>query len=185
MINDIQNDTEIRMTKCVEVLIQNIRKIHTGRASISILDGIVVDCYGSSSPLSQLANITVENFCTLKINVFDRSIISLVEKAIITSGLGFNPQTVGVDIRVRLPVLTEERRHKLIKLVRSESEQGKISVRNIRRDANDHIKLLLKQKKISSEEDRRGQEFVQKTTDIFVKKIDSILRDKEKDILDF
>ncbi|VFP80303.1 ribosome recycling factor [Candidatus Erwinia haradaeae] len=185
MINDIQNNTEIRMTKCVEVFTQNIRKIHTGRASISILDGIVIDYYGSSAPLSQLANITVENACTLKINVFDRSIISLVEKAIITSGLGLNPQTVGIDIRIRLPALTEERRYKLIKLVRSESEQGKISVRNIRRDANDHIKLLLKQKKISLEEDRRGQELVQKITDIFIKKIDRILLDKEKDILDF
>ncbi|VFP87420.1 ribosome recycling factor [Candidatus Erwinia haradaeae] len=185
MINDIQNNAEIRMTKCVAVFIQNIRKIHTGRASVSILDGIVIDYYGSSSPLSQLANITVENACTLKINVFDRSIIPLVEKAIITSGLGFNPQTVGIDIRIRLPTLTEERRHKLIKLVRSESEQGKISVRNIRRDANDHIKLLLKQKKISLEEDRRAQELVQKITDIFIKKIDGILLDKEKDILDF
>ncbi|VFP86756.1 Ribosome-recycling factor [Candidatus Erwinia haradaeae] len=185
MINDIQHNVEIRMKKCVEVFIQNIRKIRTGRASASILDGIVIDYYGSPSPLSQLSNITVENSCTLKINIFDRSIISLVEKAIITSGLGLNPQTVGIDIRVQLPALTEERRHKLIKLARSESEQGKISIRNIRRDANDNIKLLLKQKKISSEQDRRAQELVQKITDLFIKKIDRILLDKEKDILDF
>ncbi|VFP84095.1 Ribosome-recycling factor [Candidatus Erwinia haradaeae] len=185
MINTIQNDTEMRMQKCVAVFIQNIRKIRTGRASPSILDGIIIDYYGAPTPLLQLANITVENSLTLKINVFDRSMISVVEKAIMTSDLGLNPSSIGSDIRVQLPSLTTERRHKLIKVVRSESEQGRVSIRNIRRDANDQVKVLVKNKKISEEDEHRSQERVQKITDAFIKKIDKILSEKEMEILDF
>ncbi|VFP79638.1 ribosome recycling factor [Candidatus Erwinia haradaeae] len=185
MINTIKHDTEIRMQKCLDVFIKNIRKIRTGRASPSILDSITIDYHGSSIPLFQLANITVENSSTLKLNIFDRSMISVVEKAIITSGLGLNPSSVGSDVRVQLPALTTERRNKLVKVIRSESEQARISVRNIRRDSNDQIKFLVKSKKISEEDERRTQERVQKMTDSFIKKIDIVLSEKEIEILNF
>ncbi|VFP82951.1 ribosome recycling factor [Candidatus Erwinia haradaeae] len=185
MINAIQRETEIRMQKCVEVFIKGIRKIRTGRASPFILDSVSIEYYGVTTPLLQLANVTVENALTLKINVFDRSILSVVEKAIMTSGLGLNPSSVGSDIRVHLPALTTDRRHQLMKVVRSESEQGRVSIRNIRRDANDKIKALVRNKKISEEDEHRSQERVQKMTDSFIKKIDHVLSEKEIEILDF
>ncbi|WP_168393490.1 ribosome recycling factor [Erwinia amylovora] len=185
MINDIKKDAETRMEKCVEAFKNHISKIRTGRASPSILDGIMVDYYGSATPLRQLASVTVEDSRTLKINVFDRSIGAAVEKAIMTSDLGLNPSSAGSDIRVPLPALTEERRKDLIKVVRSEAEQGRVSVRNVRRDANDKLKALLKDKEISEDDDRRAQEDVQKMTDIFIKKVDASLADKETELLDF
>lgn len=185
MINDIKKDAEIRMEKCVEAFKNHISKIRTGRASPSILDGIMVDYYGSPTPLRQLASVTVEDSRTLKINVFDRSIGAAVEKAIMTSDLGLNPSSAGSDIRVPLPALTEERRKDLIKVVRGEAEQGRVSVRNVRRDANDKLKALLKDKEISEDDDRRAQEDVQKMTDIFIKKVDAALADKETELMDF
>ncbi|CCP04075.1 Ribosome recycling factor [Erwinia amylovora Ea644] len=185
MINDIKKDAETRMEKCVEAFKNHISKIRTGRASPSILDGIMVDYYGSATPLRQLASVTVEDSRTLKINVFDRSIGAAVEKAIMTSDLGLNPSSAGSDIRVPLPALTEERRKDLIKVVRGEAEQGRVSVRNVRRDANDKLKALLKDKEISEDDDRRAQEDVQKMTDIFIKKVDASLADKETELLDF
>lgn len=155
------------------------------RASPSILDGIMVDYYGSSTPLRQLASVTVEDSRTLKVNVFDRSISAAVEKAIMSSDLGLNPMSAGTDIRVPLPALTEERRKDLIKIVRGEAEQGRVSVRNVRRDANDKVKALLKDKEISEDDDRRSQEDVQKMTDVFIKKIDSALAEKEAELMDF
>ncbi|MCI1679287.1 MAG: ribosome recycling factor [Ewingella americana] len=185
MINDIKKDAEIRMEKCVEAFKNHISKIRTGRASPGILDGIMVDYYGSSTPLRQLAQVTVEDSRTLAISVFDRTVSAAVEKAIMTSDLGLNPSSAGATIRVPLPALTEERRKDLIKVVRSEAEQGRVSVRNVRRDANDKTKALLKDKEISEDEDRRSQDDIQKMTDMFIKKVDAALAEKETELMDF
>jgi ribosome recycling factor len=185
VINDIKKDAEIRMEKCVEAFKNHISKIRTGRASPGILDGIMVDYYGSSTPLRQLAQVTVEDSRTLAISVFDRTVSAAVEKAIMTSDLGLNPSSAGATIRVPLPALTEERRKDLIKVVRSEAEQGRVSVRNVRRDANDKTKALLKDKEISEDEDRRSQDDIQKMTDMFIKKVDAALAEKETELMDF
>nr|WP_255433183.1 ribosome recycling factor [Pantoea sp. B9002] len=173
------------MEKCVDAFKNNISKIRTGRASPSLLDGIVVPYYGTPTPLRQLASVTVEDSRTLKINVFDRSLSAAVEKAIMTSDLGLNPSSAGSDIRVPLPALTEERRKDLIKIVRGEAEQGRVSVRNVRRDANDKIKALLKDKEISEDDERRTQDEIQKMTDAHIKSVDAALADKEKELMDF
>ncbi|MDR6351661.1 ribosome recycling factor [Candidatus Pantoea symbiotica] len=185
VINDIKKDADTRMEKCVDAFKNNISKIRTGRASPSLLDGIVVPYYGTPTPLRQLASVTVEDSRTLKINVFDRSLSAAVEKAIMTSDLGLNPSSAGSDIRVPLPALTEERRKDLIKIVRGEAEQGRVSVRNVRRDANDKIKALLKDKEISEDDERRTQDEIQKMTDAHIKSVDAALADKEKELMDF
>ncbi|MGD8108180.1 ribosome recycling factor [Pantoea sp. FN0302] len=185
MINDIKKDADTRMEKCVEAFKNNIGKVRTGRASPALLDGIVVEYYGTPTPLRQLANVTVEDSRTLKINVFDRSLSQAVEKAIMSSDLGLNPSSAGTDIRVPLPALTEERRKDLIKVVRGEAEQGRVSVRNVRRDANDKIKALLKDKAIGEDEERRAQDEVQKMTDAWIKKLDAALAEKETELMDF
>ncbi|WP_312241331.1 ribosome recycling factor [Pantoea sp.] len=185
MINDIKKDAETRMDKCVEAFKNTISKVRTGRASPSLLDGIVVEYYGTPTPLRQLASVTVEDSRTLKINVFDRSMGPAVEKAIMASDLGLNPSSAGSDIRVPLPALTEERRKDLIKIVRGEAEQGRVSVRNVRRDANDKIKALLKDKAIGEDEERRAQDEVQKMTDAHIKKVDLALSEKETELMDF
>ncbi|HEI8868382.1 ribosome recycling factor [Serratia sp. AKBS12] len=185
MINDIRKDADTRMEKSVEAFKNQISKIRTGRASPSILDGIMVEYYGAATPLRQLASITVEDSRTLKINVFDRSLSPAVEKAIMSSDLGLNPSSAGSDIRVPLPALTEERRKDLIKVVRGEAEQGRVSVRNVRRDANDKIKALLKDKEISEDEERRAQDDIQKMTDAYIKLVDAALADKEKELMEF
>ncbi|TCT85841.1 ribosome recycling factor [Gibbsiella quercinecans] len=185
VINDIRKDAQARMEKSVEAFKNQISKIRTGRASPSILDGIMVEYYGAATPLRQLANVTVEDSRTLKINVFDRSLSQAVEKAIMTSDLGLNPSSAGTDIRVPLPPLTEERRKDLIKVVRGEAEQGRVAVRNVRRDANDKVKALLKDKEISEDEERRSQDDIQKLTDVYIKQVDAALADKEKELLDF
>ncbi|XXN63965.1 ribosome recycling factor [Enterobacter ludwigii] len=185
MINDIKKDADTRMEKCVDAFKNNISKVRTGRASPSLLDGIVVPYYGTPTPLRQLASVTVEDSRTLKINVFDRSLSAAVEKAIMTSDLGLNPSSAGTDIRVPLPALTEERRKDLIKIVRGEAEQGRVSVRNVRRDANDKIKALLKDKEISEDDERRSQDEIQKMTDAHIKSVDAALADKEKELMDF
>ncbi|SQJ10326.1 Ribosome-releasing factor [Serratia rubidaea] len=173
------------MEKSVEAFKNQISKIRTGRASPSILDGIMVEYYGAATPLRQLASITVEDSRTLKINVFDRSLSQAVEKAIMTSDLGLNPSSAGSDIRVPLPALTEERRKDLIKIVRGEAEQGRVSVRNVRRDANDKVKALLKDKEISEDEERRAQDDIQKMTDAYIKLVDTALAEKEKELMEF
>ena len=172
MISDIRKDAEVRMDKCVEAFKTQISKIRTGRASPSLLDGIVVEYYGTPTPLRQLASVTVEDSRTLKINVFDRSMSPAVEKA-------------GSDIRVPLPPLTEERRKDLTKIVRGEAEQARVAVRNVRRDANDKVKALLKDKEISEDDDRRSQDDVQKLTDAAIKKIEAALADKEAELMQF
>ncbi|WP_392566279.1 ribosome recycling factor [Utexia brackfieldae] len=185
MINEIQKDAETRMEKSLEAFQQHISKIRTGRASPSLLDGLQVQYYGSATPLRQVANVVVEDSRTLAISVFDKSLIQAVEKAILTSDLGLNPSSAGTIIRVPLPPLTEERRRDLTKIVRNEAEQGRVSIRNIRRDANDQIKALLKDKEISEDDERKAQDVTQKLTDNMIKKLDIALADKEKELMAF
>ncbi|SPP32225.1 Ribosome-recycling factor [Arsenophonus endosymbiont of Aleurodicus floccissimus] len=185
MINEIKKNAQERMEKGVEALKSQINKVRTGRASPSLLDGIMVEYYGAATPLRQLANITAEDSRTLAITVFDRTLARAVEKAIIASDLGLNPSSAGTIIRVPLPPLTEERRKDLIKVVRNDAEQGRVSVRNARRDANDKIKALLKDKEIGEDDERRAQDEIQKLTDNFIKKVDEALEQKEKELMEF
>ena len=185
MINEIKKDTEQRMEKSIEAFKTQISKIRTGRAHPSLLDGIHVEYYGATTPLRQLANVVAEDARTLAVSVFDRSLIQAVEKAIMTSDLGLNPSSAGTTIRVPLPALTEERRRDLTKVVRAEAEQGRVAVRNIRRDANDQIKALLKDKEISEDDERKAQDTIQKLTDAYVKRVDEALADKEKELMEF
>ena len=185
MINEIKQDAQARMEKSLEALKSHISKIRTGRAQPSLLDGLQVEYYGSPTPLRQVANVVAEDARTLAVNVFDKSLISAVEKAILTSDLGLNPSSAGTTIRVPLPPLTEERRRDLIKIVKSEGEQGKVAIRNVRRDANDKIKALLKDKEISENDQHKAEEIIQKVTDSYIKKVDEILADKEKELMDF
>ncbi|MDR5609166.1 ribosome recycling factor [Arsenophonus sp. ENCA] len=185
MINEIKKDAQERMEKSVEALKSQINKVRTGRASPSLLDGIMVEYYGAATPLRQLANITAEDSRTLAITVFDRTLAPAVEKAIMASDQGLNPSSAGTIIRVPLPPLTEERRKDLIKVVRNDAEQGRVSVRNARRDANDKIKALLKDKEISEDDERRAQDEIQKLTDNFIKKVDEALEQKEKELMEF
>lgn len=185
MINEIIQDAQVRMEKSVETFRTHISKVRTGRAQPSLLDGIQVEYYGSPTPLRQLANVVAEDARTLAVTVFDRSLIAAVEKAILTSDLGLNPASAGTTIRVPLPPLTEERRRDLIKIVKGEAEQGKIAVRNVRRDANVQVKALVKDKEISEDQERRAQDEIQKLTDEYVKKVDEVLAAKEQELLDF
>lgn len=185
MLNEIQKDAQDRMEKSLEAFQNHIAKVRTGRASPSLLDGIMVEYYGSATPLRQLANIVAEDSRTLAITVFDKSLAPAVEKAIMASDLGLNPASAGTVIRVPLPPLTEERRRDLTKIVRGEAEQGRVSIRNIRRDANDQIKALLKDKGISEDEERKSQDVVQKITDAMIKKLDLVLAEKEKELMEF
>ncbi|MGI0152319.1 MULTISPECIES: ribosome recycling factor [Pseudidiomarina] len=172
------------MEKSVDALRSQISKVRTGRAHPSILDGVMVPYYGVDTPLKQLANITVEDSRTLALTVFDKSSAGAVEKAIMTSDLGLNPASAGTVIRVPLPPLTEERRRDLVKVVRNEAEQGRVAIRNIRRDANSDLKDLLKEKEISEDEERRATEEIQKLTDTYIAKIDEALAEKEKDLME-
>lgn len=184
VINEIRKDAEIRMEKCVDAFKNHISKVRTGRASPSLLDGIQIEYYGTLTPLRQLANIIAEDSRTLAITVFDRALAPAVEKAIMASDLGLNSSSAGTVIRVPLPPLTEERRRDLIKVVRAEAEQGRVSVRNVRRDANDKVKALLKDKTIGEDEDRRSQDEIQKLTDAWIKKLDSALAEKEAELME-
>jgi ribosome recycling factor len=185
VINEIKKDAQERMDKSVEALKSQINKVRTGRASPALLDGIVVEYYGAPTPLNQVANVVAEDGRTLAITVFDRTLAPAVEKAIMASDLGLNPSSAGTIIRVPLPPLTEERRKDLIKVVRGDAEQGRVSVRNIRRDANDKVKALLKDKEISEDDERRSQDDIQKLTDMFIKKIDDALALKEAELMEF
>ena len=182
MINEILQDSKIRMEKSVEALKNQLSKIRTGRAHPSLLDGIQVSYYGSDTPLRQVANVSAEDARTL-ITVFDRSMIQAVEKAIMQSDLGLNPIGAGTSIRVPLPPLTEERRKDLVKVVRGEAEGARVAVRNIRRDANADLKALLKDKEISEDDERRASDEIQKITDVWVKKVDEVLAVKEKELM--
>ncbi|EHR39802.1 MULTISPECIES: ribosome recycling factor [Alishewanella] len=184
MINDIIADAKVRMDKSVEALKSQLTKVRTGRAHPSLLDGIQVSYYGADTPLRQVANVSIEDSRTLAITVFDKSLTQAVEKAIMASNLGLNPMSAGTVIRVPLPPLTEERRKDLVKLVRGEAEGGRVAVRNIRRDANADFKALLKDKEISEDDERKAADEIQKLTDIFVKKIDEVLAEKERELME-
>lgn len=184
MINEIQNDAQERMGKSVDALKSQLVKIRTGRAHPSLLDTIYVEYYGANTPLKQLANVVAEDSRTLAITVFDRELTPKIEKAIMMSDLGLNPMSAGTVIRVPLPPLTEERRRDLVKIVRKEAEQGRVAIRNIRRDANADLKALLKDKDISEDDDRRAQDEIQKLTDLAVKNIDAVLEVKEKELME-
>lgn len=184
MINDIIADAKVRMEKSVDALKSQLSKVRTGRAHPSLLDGIQVSYYGADTPLRQVANVSIEDSRTLAITVFDKSLTQAVEKAIMASNLGLNPMSAGTVIRVPLPPLTEERRKDLVKLVRGEAEGGRVAIRNIRRDANADFKALLKDKEISEDDERKAAEEIQKITDLFVKKVDDVLAEKEKELME-
>jgi ribosome recycling factor len=185
MISDIQQDAATRMGKSIESLKHEFSKIRTGRAHPSLLDQIVVSYYGSESALSQIANIAVEDARTLSITPWEKPMVQAIEKAILKSDLGLNPSTNGMTIRIPLPILTEERRRSLVKVVKNEAENGRVAVRNIRRDANSEIKEALKEKLVSEDEARAGEEKIQKLTDQYVKEIEKLLEAKEADLLSF
>jgi ribosome recycling factor len=172
------------MENSLDALAHNFNKIRTGRAHPSLLEGLKVDYYGSATPLNQVANITVEDARTLSLTVWDKSMISDVEKAIYKSDLGLNPATAGEVIRIPMPMLTEETRKGFTRQARQEAESARVSVRNARRDAMGMLKELVKEKEISEDEERRGHDEVQKLTDAFVAKIEKLLAGKEADLME-
>lgn len=171
------------MKKSIEALKHELAKIRTGRAHPSLLDHIMVSYYGNEVPLTQTANVAVEDARTLTVTPWERSMVPAIEKAIMTSDLGLNPSTAGTVIRVPMPPLTEQRRRDLIKVVRQEAENARVAVRNIRRDANNELKAALKDKQISEDQERRSQEQIQRLTDQYIKEIDVLLSEKEADLL--
>ncbi|MDY0205017.1 MAG: ribosome recycling factor [Pseudomonas sp.] len=183
MINEIKKDAQARMHKSVESLQVAFAKIRTGRAHPGILDSVMVSYYGSDTPLNQVANVNVEDSRTLALTVFDKSMIQAVEKAILISDLGLNPATSGTTIRVPMPALTEETRKGYTKQARQESENARVAVRNIRRDALAQFKDLIKDKEISEDEERRAADDIQKLTDQAVEEIDKLLANKETDLM--
>ena len=184
MLAEIQNDARNRMTKSLESLRHELAKIRTGRAHPSLLEHVHVDYYGSEVPIGQAASVAVEDARTLTVTPWDKSMVKVIEKAILTSDLGLNPSTAGQVIRIPLPPLTEERRKDLGRIVHQEGENAKIAIRNIRRDANHHIKELLKEKEISEDEERKAEHDIQAVTDVAVKKVDEIVAEKEKELLE-
>ena len=184
MIDDIRKDAEDRMNKTLQALDVAFAKIRTGRAHPSLLDNISVDYYGTDTPLNQAANITVEDGRTLSISPWEKQMIPVIEKAILKSDLGLNPSTTSDKIRLPLPPLTEENRRDLTKVAKSEAENARIAIRSIRRDANNDLKEFLKEKEITEDEERRGQDQIQQLTDAKVKQIDEALEAKEADLME-
>ena len=185
MIEDIKKDARIRMHKTLDSLRTELAKIRTGRAHPSLLEHVQVDYYGSSVPISQAANVSIEDSRTLAVTAWDKTMVQALEKAIMKSDLGLNPVTAGTIIRIPLPPLTEERRISLGKVVHNEGENAKIAIRNIRRDSNNHIKDLLKSKDISEDDDRRAESDIQQITDQHVVQADEIVAAKEQELLEF
>ena len=182
-MNEVKQNAVIRMQKSVDALKLDLSKIRTGRAHAGILDHISVDYYGTQTLLTQLANITVADATTINIQPYEKTMIQTIEKVIRESDLGLNPSTSGELIRIPMPALTEERRKDLIKVVKSEGENSKIAIRNIRRDCNEILKKISKVKEISEDDERRMQEEIQKITDEFIIEIDKLINAKEKDLL--
>jgi ribosome recycling factor len=183
MLNDIKKDATERMNKSVDSLRHELAKLRTGRANAALLDHIRVDYYGSEVPLSQTAQITVEDARTISITAWEKNMVSVIEKAIMKSDLGLNPNTAGTIIRIIMPPLTEERRRDLVKVVKSEAEGSRVAIRSVRRDANQDIKELAKEKLISADDEKRGEADIQKLTDQFVAKIDEVAAAKEKELM--
>ena len=183
MISDIQKTVEAKMQKSLEVLKNNLSKVRTGRAHTGLLDQVNVDYYGSPVSVSQVANITLLDARTIGVKPFESKMAAPIEKAIRDSDLGLNPSSMGDLIRVPMPMLTEERRKDLIKIVRAEAEEGRVALRNVRRDANNEFKTLLKDKEISEDDARRGEDLIQKLTDKYVAEVDKTLTAKEADLM--
>jgi ribosome recycling factor len=184
MLAEIQKDTRLRMSKSLESLRHELAKIRTGRAHPSLLEHVHVDYYGSEVPIGQAASVTVEDARTLSVSPWDKNMVQVIEKAILKSDLGLNPATAGQVIRIPLPPLTEERRVDLGKVVHHEGENAKIAIRNIRRDANHHMKELLREKEISEDAERKAEAEIQDVTNTAVRKVDEIVAEKEKEILE-
>jgi len=182
-VADTKKSVEQKMQKSIEAFKADLAKIRTGRAHAGLLDHVQVDYYGSPVPISQVANVGLADARTISVQPWEKKMVQAVEKAIRDADLGLNPSTMGDVIRVPMPALTEERRKELIKVVKSEAEGAKIAVRNLRRDANEQFKKLVKDKTISEDDDRRGQDDVQKLTDKFVAEIDKLVAEKEKEIM--
>ena len=183
MISDVKRSAEQKMAKSVESLKADLSKVRTGRAHTGLLDHIQVDYYGSPMPLTQVSNVTLADARTIAVQPWEKKMIPVVEKAIRDSDLGLNPATSGDIVRVPMPALTEERRRELIKVVHKEAESARIAVRNVRRDANEHLKRLMKDKECSEDDERRAQEDVQKLTDRFIVEIERMLQAKEHDLM--
>ncbi len=184
MINDVRDDARTRMNKSIESYKTELQKIRTGRAHASLLDHVMVEYYGSEVPISQAANISVEDARTLAITVWDAGMAKAVEKAIMTSDLGLNPSSAGNVIRVPMPPLTEERRRDLVKVVKELTESARVAIRNIRRDANSELKALQKDKDISEDEEHKGQDMIQKITDESIARLEELLKEKEKELME-
>ena len=184
MLADIKKDAATRMDKSLDSLRAELSKIRTGRAHPSLLEHVNVEYYGSQVPISQAANVTVEDSRTLAVTAWDKSMVGKIEKAILTSDLGLNPATAGTVIRVPLPPLTEERRADLSKIVHAEGEQAKVAIRNIRRDANSHIKDLVKDKEISEDDQRRAETEIQQLTDQHVARVDEMVAAQENELME-
>lgn len=184
MIEDIKKDAAARMKKSIDSLKQELAKLRTGRAHPGLLEHIHVDYYGSDMPLNQVASVSASDARTLTVQPWEQKMVPVIEKAIITSDLGLNPVTAGNVIRIPLPALTEERRRDLVKVVRNEGENGRVAIRNIRRDANHHLKQLLKDKDITEDEERGAEDAIQKLTDKYVQQVEELLREKEAELME-
>ena len=182
-VADVKKNTEQKMQKSIEALKTDLAKIRTGRAHTGLLDHVQVDYYGSMVPISQVANVTLVDARTIGVQPWEKKMVQAVEKAIREADLGLNPATMGDIIRVPTPALTEERRKELTKVVKGEGEDAKVAVRNLRRDANEQLKKLVKDKAISEDDERRGGDDVQKLTDKFVAEIDKLVAEKDKEIM--
>lgn len=184
MIDEIIKEADQRMSKTIEALHNELKGVRTGRANTSLLDGIMVDYYGSASALNQVANVAVQDSRTLTVTPWEKTMIEPIEKAIMSSNLGLNPVSAGIVIRIPLPPLTEERRKDLVKLVGQIAENSKIALRNVRRDANTQLKNLLNDKEITEDDLRGAEKSVQDVTDKFVKQVDDVIADKEKELME-
>jgi ribosome recycling factor len=183
MIEDIKKDAQTRMQKSVETLRHDLTKVRTGRASTALVDHLKVNYYGSDMPLTQVASVAVSDARSLTITPWEKQMVAAVEKAILASDLGLTPNTAGTVIRINLPALTEERRKELSKLVHGEGESAKVAIRNIRRDANQQVKELLKEKQISEDDERRSEDEIQKLTDRCIKDVDEVVKAKEQELM--
>jgi ribosome recycling factor len=184
MVNSIIADAKQRMDKTIETFRMEITKIRTGKATTALLDGIKVDYYGTPSPLSQVGNVSVLDVHTIGITPWDKSMVTIIDKAILASGLGLNPISDGTNIKIPIPPLTEERRKEYVKLVKKFGEESKVALRNVRRDANDHLKKQEKDKKITEDELKNFEKETQKMTDDHITKIDELIKHKEKEIME-
>ena len=183
MLNDIKKDAQARMAKSIDALRHTLVKVRTGRASTALVEHLKVNYYGSDVPLSQVATVAISDSRSLTITPWEKQIVGAVEKAILASDLGLTPNTAGTTIRLNLPALTEERRKELSKVVHGEGEDTKVAIRNIRRDANQQIKDLLKDKQITEDDERRAEEEIQKLTDKSIKDVDDVVKAKEQELI--